>query len=232
MTTWTPEPLPTAPGMGLSLTSDDPRNWTMRAVLGAPRPPKDKRWRRWRPIWDQGRTSSCVGQTWAGMGVTRPHYGLLSRLARRNVPDGLVVYDVAQDFDNHPGKEPEMQGSSTLGGAKAARHLGLIRSFRFANSTSDVLEALSYVGPVATGLLWTRAMAQPLPTGHPNDNAGTEVIGGHETLLVAVDVSAREVEGVNSWGAGWGAGGRFRWSWDFLEQRLADRGDACLGETG
>jgi len=228
--TYLPLPRPTFDRGGLSLTSHDPRNraFPVRALL-SPAPIRDRSWRRWRPIQNQGRTSSCVGQAFVGLTVTRPHYGLLSPLQRRAIPDPYDLYLAAQGLDDFEGAEPTYQGTSTLAGAKAAKAAGLIREYRWCFGIADVIDALNTLGPVTTGLDWTMAMARPMSDGRPDPGAGEAILGGHETCLVGIDAERKEVLGVNSWGSEWSVKGRFRWSWKLLEERLAAQGDACVG---
>jgi len=228
--TWTPEPRPTFERGGLSLTSHDPRNrdYPIRALLGQ-LAPKDRRWRRWRPIWDQ-QGGTCVGHTWAGMAATTPVLGRVTRASRPHVTQSLAyaLYKHAQTVDEWPGEEPAYEGTSTLTVAKATVTLGFGREYRWCFGVDDVLATVSHVGPVATGLNWLADAAYPTPDGRPDPNRGQRVLGGHETYIDGVDTDRREVRGVNSWGPGYGDRGRFVWSWDYLAERLADHGDACV----
>jgi hypothetical protein len=54
------------------------------------------------------------------------------------------------------------------------------------------------------------------------------VVGGHEVVLIGLDVAAAQVTALNSWGSGWGLNGRFKLSFSQLEWLLGQQGDATV----
>lgn len=207
--------------LGRSVIEHDPLSFGFRAVTGDEPIERQLWWRR--GVFDQGRTSSCVGQGTVGILQTSP--SRFWREDRFRQVDPYQLYALAQrEHDPWPGQEPEYYGTSTNAGMKAARALGLIPAWSWCFGLNDVLRCLSVRGPVGIGVSWTEAMFHPDADGYLDDSG--EVAGGHFVELLYVDPSDQEVGGVNSWGLDWGNNGRFKMRWEVLERRLADRGEA------
>lgn len=230
--TWQPDRWPSFDRGGLTVTSHHPRNrdFPIRALLaGGPQQYRDRRWRRWRPVWDQV-GGTCVPHAGTGLVVTTPNLSTIARRQRRALDAQLpyAMYPEMQRVDEWPGESPAYEGTSTLAMGLILKQRGLCREFRWCFGLDDVLQTLSRVGPVATGLNWLADAAYPTPDGRPDRRVGQHALGGHETYLYGIDADNREVLGWNSWGPGFGDGGRYRWSWTYLEERLADQGDALV----
>lgn len=175
-----------------------------------------------RTIYDQGSTSSCVGQSVKRLINTRPISARL-RYEKRARLDPMKLYREAQKLDPWEGESYE--GTSTLAGFKAAKKHGyLAGEYRWCFGLDDVLDAVSAYGPVVIGIEWTYGMFEPddLHMIHPT---GT-LAGGHAILLAGIDVENELVTLINSWGRGWGYHGRCFLSWADLDDLLRRDGEA------
>lgn len=215
--------IPTRPDMGRGLVDHDDRNWDWptRGVLhAADAPLVEKNWRRGY-AYDQGQTSQCVAYTGKGMLNTSPTSSILSYSRRsRFVPE--VFYKGAQEFDEWPGSDYE--GTSARGLLNYLRSVDIITEFRWCFGVDDVLRTVSHHGPVGCGTWWSNDMFSPDSRGVVQFTGAW--VGGHEWEIIGIHPSIKEVECMNSWGVGWGDRGRFRLSFDTLDQLLQAEGDA------
>jgi hypothetical protein len=219
-----PTPIPSPPGMGRSLIDHDPRNrdYPIRALLETKPPRRNRTWRR-SGAYDQGQTSSCVGQTFKGVLNTRPESSLTAWV-RRSRYDAIDFYKGAQQYDEWDGAEPTYQGTSARGACRYLQNKGLIREYRWCFGLDDVLDTLSHHGPVAIGVHWYAGMMRTDDHGYVHPTG--RMVGGHEVELHGIDVREKYVVGTNSWGKGWGKGGRFKLTWIDLDRLLHEQGDA------
>lgn len=220
-----PEDVVPGKRLGRSVIQHDPRsrNFPMRGLLGAA-PRNSKIWWR-RGVFNQGETSTCVGQTIMGLANTGPFRSLISKELRLYSPFDL--YRLAQTADEWDGEEPTYHGTSTLGGMAAAKHIGLIKEYRWCFGLGDVLDTLANHGPVAIGTNWYSSFDNPGYDGRIKITKGATLRGGHETELVSVNFEEQTVRGANSWGPGWGAGGRFEMTFATLDRLLNEQGEAA-----
>jgi hypothetical protein len=138
--------------------------------------------------------------------------------------DALNLYARATHLDDFPGSFPvDDPGSSGLAAMKAARDLGYVQAYGHAFGLQQALEAL-VVAPVITGVPWYKSFDKPkrsdgtiTKAGHPS--------GGHEFLVVGLDVDRQIVRACNSWGTDWGDGGYFQFSFEVWEELLHLHGD-------
>lgn len=206
--------------MGRSMIQHDPRSLAYPVQLDVKAPWHSRTWRREGPF-DQGQTSSCVGQTMKGLLTTAPFASRLPKTTRKLL-DALVIYRGAQDFDEWPGIDYD--GTSALGACKFLQQAKLITGYRWCFNHDDVIDTLARYGPVGIGVRWLAGMMYTDPNGYIHA-VGSE-IGGHEVELNGIDTRAQCVIGTNSWGAAWGVKGRFKLSWDDLATLLDGDGDA------
>jgi hypothetical protein len=161
---------------------------------------------------DQGDTPTCVGHGWAHRGNANPH----ERNLRER--DALDLYTLAQANDEWAGSDYE--GTSVLGGAKAAQIRNLISVYRWATTLQDVLLAASHVGPVVAGTTWYERMFDPDEDGYLTVSG--RAAGGHCWMIRGVDPDRQRVQMTNSWGRAWGKNGDAYIRFTDLERLLQD----------
>ncbi len=192
------------------------------------------------PRLDQGQEGACVGFAWAHELAAQPQVvkGTDAQFARER------LYWEAQRIDpwpggSYPGATPAYEGTSVLAGAKAVAALGLIREYRWAFTTDDILRAISHEGPVVMGSVWYRSMFRPRPSGLLEVDPSSGVAGGHAWLLRGQrfrtplrgeprSAGTELVRIRNSWGPAWGHAGDAFLRLEDLEHLLTTDGDACV----
>lgn len=200
----------------MNRTFDRLRHVDLRSLayrIQAPAPtyrPRSFTWRLGPRILDQGSQGSCVGMGWANELQSRP-----SMVEHVDEDTARSIYYKAQALDEWPGSD--YSGTSVLAGAKACRQDGWIGEYRWCLTVDDLVVALGYHGPVVIGVDWYTGMIDTDAEGFIRPTGFVE--GGHCVLLnrVAlvrsggvVDPVLSFVQGVNSWGPGWGFAGTFR----------------------
>lgn len=194
------------------------RLYPVRTLLGPRRVPQTTEW----PcpvVLDQGVEGACVGFSWSHELIADPFPfgGVDDEFARQ-------VYRRAQQLDQWEGEAYE--GTSVLAGAKAIQEGGWLLEYRWAFGLSDVLETLSYLGPVILGVNWYTGMMEPNTEGNLDVSGGVE--GGHAILARGVDVDSQHVLLHNSWGPDWGLRGMAWLAWGHLDRLLREDGEACV----
>lgn len=176
---------------------------------------------------DQGPDGACVG-----FGVT---HELIARPAEVQGLDGKFakesIYWNAQRIDyweggSYPGAAPFYEGTSVLAGAKVARKLGWIESYRWAFGIEDLKYGVGHNGPAVIGVGWHGGMFQPDSKGYIHATGG--VYGGHCVLVNSINIKEQRFTIHNSWGASWGNNGECYISFDDMDLLLQDRGEACF----
>ena len=202
------------------LVEHDPRSRTFRAATIAVKP-RTVMWAHQAPVLDQGDIGQCTGAAMAQWLNT--DYGGGRRL---DIGDATDLYRLATRLDGFPGVyPPDDTGSSGLAVCKAARKLGYITAYRWTFSFQSFLSALSR-SPLLVGTIWTESMFTPdrdlfiKPAGDP--------VGGHEYLMVGVNVEGQYVTLLNSWGESWGYRGRARITFADMALLLAQQGDVKI----
>jgi hypothetical protein len=173
-------------------------------------------------VLDQGNVGACVGFSWAAELAAEPE-----AVADIDNLMGMRLYNRAQLLDVWPETPPE-EGSSVLAGAKAVSEgdSPWIIEYRWAFGIDDLLETVSYFGPVVLGINWYSGMMNPDAAGVIHVTG--EVVGGHAILCRAVFADSQEVILHNSWGRDWGINGTARLSWSDLDRLLHEDGEACV----
>jgi hypothetical protein len=119
-------------------------------------------------------------------------------------------------------------GGSGLMACKAASSLGLIDGYTHAFGIDHALRALVR-RPVITGISWYDSFDEPDPvTWEITREPGASVRGGHEVVVTGIDIERARVWCWNSWGSGYGQGGRFAMSFDTWASLLEDDGDVTV----
>ncbi len=170
-------------------------------------------------VLDQGPYPHCVGYAWKQWLASAP-------LMSRSGPAAPDIYREAQKVDEWPGEGYD--GTSVRAGAKVLQALGHIKEYRWAFDAGDVRQwLLSGGGTVVLGTTWYSDMSRldqhffAHPTGR--------VQGGHAYLLVGYNDTHGVFTCLNSWGRGWGRGGRFHILGEDMQKLLDDWGEACCG---
>jgi hypothetical protein len=169
---------------------------------------------------DQGQEGACTGFGEEHVRLLSPYSQTSSNAKARE------VYKKAQFLDEWPGEDYE--GSSVNGAMKAAREMGLIKSWRWALSTVEAGHGLSYHGAGEMGSWWYSGMWEPDSTGfvHPTGSK----VGGHAYAIAGYKYinGGRAYRIENSWGPSWGDnGGAWISEFDFASL-LADDGELAF----
>jgi hypothetical protein len=199
---------------------------SLRYLLPPAQTVESVEWERHIPILDQGNLGSCTGNALVGALGTGPLWEALMRLLPK-VPTldeamAVRIYSEAEKIDGGVGYPPEDEGSYGLSVAKAAKTDGFVSGFLHATSV-DAAHTAMQAGAFLFGTKWFSGMDDPTSEGIVKPT-GT-VRGGHEIVSRQYD-AARDLWWLdNSWGEGWGLGGRFALDTPSLGYLLAQQGD-------
>lgn len=229
----------------------DVRSRRFRFAVSDPTPVKSITWKVRIDVLQQGKIGSCTGETGtyglATDSATRPGRtdarvaGSLTARQTLDQPYAYDLYSAATAVDAWLGTwPPDDTGSSGLAVAQVLRARGDVTMYQHCFTLQELLQALQH-GAVMFGCLWRTAMFRPDERGRVRVEG--DVAGGHQVLLVGVDVENEELIGVQSWGR-WGAhadgtprddhdpldmGGYFRISFTDARRLLEDEdGDAIV----
>jgi hypothetical protein len=176
---------------------------------------------------DQGPDGACVGFGVAHEMIARPAevQGVTDRYAKEQIYWNAQRIDVWEG-GSYPGAYPFYEGTSVLAGAKVARSLGWIDSYRWAFGINDLLLGVGYNGPAVIGINWYEGMFYPDAKNfiHPTG----QVAGGHCVLVNAVNVRLQRLTIHNSWGGSWGKNGEVYISFTDMDRLLRESGEACF----
>ncbi|HKI17555.1 MAG TPA: hypothetical protein VKA15_06730 [Isosphaeraceae bacterium] len=173
---------------------------------------------------NQGQIGSCTANALCGALDSAPDFGSGTPLSE---VDAVRLYELETKLEGKP-YPPNDPGGSGLMVCKAAVDENLITSYRHAFGVKHALRAL-VIRPVITGISWYTSFDTPDPsTGVVEIASGATIRGGHEVVADGIDADNQLVWFWNSWGTGWGQGGRFAMSFDTWEQLLEDQGDVTV----
>jgi hypothetical protein len=136
----------------------------------------------------------------------------------------LGVYKLAQKLDEIPGEDYE--GSSVLGGAKAAVQKKWIKEYRWGFSEPEMALAVGNHGPAVIGIDWLSDMMEPDSKGLIHATGYAE--GGHAILVNGINLKKGLYHLHNSWGISWGINGGCFLSRDDMAMLLARQGECCI----
>lgn len=188
------------------------------------------------PVLDQGQLGSCTGNAGIGACGTDPLYASVpSRVQPLLVVQGayslneagaVALYSAATKLDDAPGSYPPNDtGSDGLSVAKALVQAGMISGYQHTFALDAALLALGQT-PVITGVSWYEQMFTPDADGRLRIVGA--LAGGHEFVVDEIDTSLGRVWMTNSWGTGWGIGGRAYLTFEDWGTLLADQGDVTV----
>ena len=173
---------------------------------------------------DQGKIGSCTANALCGALDSVPNFKGANPLTES---DAVSLYELETKLEGQP-YPPNDPGGSGLMVCKAAKERGLISSYRHAFGIQRALEAL-VLRPVITGIGWYTSFDHPdTSTGLVEIGPGATVRGGHEIVADGIDAEKKLVWFWNSWGSGWGLGGRFCMSFDTWDRLLQEDGDVTV----
>jgi hypothetical protein len=178
-----------------------------------------------RGVFDQGETSSCVPHATVGLARTMPFSTRFTgKLSYDTEPEILELYDASQQKDPYPGPPPAYDGTSSDATYQVLRERGEIASWKWLKGEAEVREWLTWYGPCTIGIVWLDNMFYPNAKGFL-DVSGA-VAGGHEIEVVRYDPLRDAYRLINSWGPGWGQGGRCSMASIDMRSLLDQDGDA------
>lgn len=160
------------------------------------------------PVLDQGQVGSCTGNAITQWLNTEYARGISKRTDYLVEKDAVELYTIATERDGDPGEYPkEDTGSTGDAACDAAVSLGYLAGYRNVHPTQEAIVATLVTQPLIVGTNWYDSMDNPDSTGLLTITG--EVAGGHEYLMLGMDVSGCFVF-LNSWTDTWGVKGRFR----------------------
>lgn len=181
----------------------------------------------WRHEWigDQGNTPRCTGfsgtKLWTAGPVTHPDR---ARGVNLDLLANDLYYD-AQAVDRREGRIYS-EGATMLALAKAMQARGWISAYYWGYSLAAFVEAVRR-GPVLLGIDWLEGMDEPDPK-HGVIRAIGGNRGGHAILADYADFANGMVGLDNTWGRGWGRGGKAYLPFEDLERLLAQQGEILV----
>jgi hypothetical protein len=173
---------------------------------------------------NQGNVGSCTAEALCGALDSAPNRNGSATLLTQADARRLYELETQLEHDPYPPNDP---GGTGLMVCKAAKQMGLIKSYQHAFGIHHALEAL-VVRPVITGIHWYTSFDTPDPTGLVEIARGATVRGGHEVVADGIDAPNELVWFWNSWGPGWGKEGRFCMAFGTWEQLLQEQGDVTV----
>ncbi len=196
--------------------------------------PQGNRHYRSGPVRAQLKTGTCVAHSWTAKVNAAPIMQQM-KLTPYDFYRRIVAIDewADNDFEATAADVQLQSGTSVRAGAKTLVDLGYAENYLWAESAEDVRAwMLAGFGGVVAGITWTDQMMQPDAEGFVS-YSGTHR-GGHAIYLNGwndtvkhngVRVRAARIQ--NSWGTGWGQGGRCWITEDDLQRALEADGEAA-----
>ena len=181
-------------------------------------------WGHHAPVLDQGHFGSCTGNATAQL-VNTDFFATCRPAGYLTEADAVKLYSLATKLDDIPNNTypPLDEGSSGLGAAKAGVKLGYFSGYTHAFGFDQFAAALQ-LQPLIVGTDWYNDMFKPSVTGLVKPTGA--LAGGHEYLCLGISWETQTLTFLNSWGSGWGLGGRFVMKFADFKKLLAANGDA------
>ncbi len=129
------------------------------------------------------------------------------------------------------GKYPEREGGATTRDAlQAAKQLGYLKSYAFADGIEVLQTWLLTKGSLTTGIPWYSEMFEPASDGLVRARGTLE--GYHEIEIHKLDKDRGRIRLPNSWGLDWGDRGFCEMTFDDYFGKLLPLGDAATATDG
>jgi hypothetical protein len=178
---------------------------------------RSRMWKR-NTFLDQGREGACTGFGFSHVMALTPRRKIQTDTEAR------TAYLGAQTEDQWTGEDYE--GSSVWGVMRWAHKQGIIKSYHWAKTVTEIAHGVSHRGPMEMGSVWTEGMFRPDSNGFLRPTGSK--IGGHAYCIGGVDYDDHYFRIDNSWGPDWGDKGSAKISFEDLESLLLDNGEAAL----
>lgn len=206
----------------------DPKslNYKIDERLVLDRPNRTRTWTK--NIWlDQGtyvcpickQNGACTGYSAAHMLATTPKTMIFAGDAQAH-----QIYHEAKKRDEWEGEGYE--GSSVLGAMTYLKEVGVLSAYYWATTLHEILQGVSYFGPMVMGVDWYDNMFTPDEKGFVR--IGGRKAGGHAIEIGGNSIAREAVWIPNSWGRTWSINGGAWLPWTDLEKLLDDGGEFCL----
>jgi hypothetical protein len=176
---------------------------------------------------DQGAIGSCTANALVGALNSAPHWTPGNATLDESRAVAIYGRETADEGSPYPPNDP---GGSGLAVCQAGKEMGLLDGYDNPNGIDEALAAL-VIRPVITGINWLTSFDHPDANGLVAIAPGATVRGGHEVLADEIDAPNRLVWFWNSWGPGYGQGGRFCMSFDTWAELLGQGGDVTVPRT-
>jgi len=203
----------------------DPRSRKYSIGDAVPKEPRSYTWSCNTDL-DQKGEGACVGFCIGNELKARPAkvQGITNGFCRE------LYYD-AQRSDPWPGGEypwawPRYAGTSTLAGIKQGQKRGYYDEYRWAFTLEDFFYGIGHNGPAVIGVNWYEGMHTPDANGFIRPTG--DVLGGHCTLVTAIDIKRGIVTIQNSWGINWGIHGKCFMTFEDIANLLLEDGEAAF----
>lgn len=193
----------------------------------SPRLPKIPKKNWWADGWhgNQGTTPFCVVYAWSHWFEDGPVIQNVVLGREKPIFNTKTFYDACQVRDQIPGTNYD--GTTVRAGAKILKELGVIEEYRWAFSIDDVINAVTYLGPMVVGTMWYSRMTSPSSDRAIISPKGRSE-GGHAYMINGIDNDNEMFRIKNSWGKNWGKNGQAFISFKNFEKLLHDQGEACV----
>lgn len=174
---------------------------------------------------NQGREGQCVSYAFGHELASRP-----GEMRGFTTDDLRRWYYAMQGRDawaggEYPGAVPQMSGTSVLVGAVLHKELGHFRAYDWAFGEEQLRFGIKK-GPAVIGVNWYEGMFDVgargfiAPTGR--------LAGGHAILVAGYNAHSDFYTLINSWGRGWGKGGKCKITRIDLARLLSEDGECCI----
>lgn len=184
------------------------------------------------PVLDQGSLGSCTGNDGIGRLGTGLYFATVDvrdRYHNLDEDDAVDLYSLATQADPFPGAwPPEDTGSDSLSVAKVLLGFGMISGYTWCFTMAELLQALME-RPVGFGTYWFSGMFSPDANGLVKPTG--QVAGGHQFCMDGYDQERGWFWATNSWGTGWGNGGRFAMEGETVQYLIDRQADMIVYEA-